>query len=206
MTGLFAVFEGVDGSGKSTQAARLAGWLERAGHQALLTREPGATPLGAALRELLLAGRVEVAPRAELLLYAADRAQHVADVIEPALRAGRVVVSDRFADSTVAYQGAGRGLPVEEVEAVARLAAGGLVPDLTVLLDLDPELAAGRLAGPGDRLEREAAAFHRRVRACFLSLAGRAPERYLVLDAAGGVEELAGRVSERVAALLGGRP
>ena len=206
--GLFVVVEGGDGTGKSTQVALLAAWLEASGTPAVTTREPGGTPVGRCVRELLLHGD-DLAPRAEALLYAADRAHHVATVVRPQLAAGQVVVCDRYVDSTLAYQGGGRGLPAEELASISSWATGGLVPELTVLLDLDPADARARARGRAtapDRLEREDAAFHAAVRERFLALAGAAPHRYAVLDAAGTPEAVAERVRAAVGPWLAGRP
>ena len=185
-TGVFVVLEGGEGAGKSTQLRLLAAWLATQGREVVLTREPGATPVGAKLRALLLdpaTGSLD--PRAEALLYAADRAQHVATVVRPALLRGAVVVSDRYVDSSLAYQGAGRALDVEEVARLSTWATSDLRPDLTLLLDVDPRVGLTRAGGSPDRIEAESLEFHRRVRACFLALAGRAPDRYLVVDASG---------------------
>ncbi|MHB2022266.1 MAG: dTMP kinase [Mycobacteriales bacterium] len=200
--GIFIAFEGIDGSGKSTQVARLADWLKASGRSVVVTREPGATALGARLRELLLLPGAVVSPRAELLLYGADRAQHVDQVICPALDKGQVVVSDRFVDSTIAYQGGGRGLPASDVSRVARWAAGGVVADLTILLDLDPKVALQRRSGPADRLEAEDLDFHTRVRQRFLDLARYRTHRYLVLDANLPEEEIEARIRERLVGIL----
>ncbi|HEY0358701.1 MAG TPA: dTMP kinase, partial [Mycobacteriales bacterium] len=205
--GLFVVFEGGEGAGKSTQAVKLAAWLRvEGGRECVLTREPGATPVGARIRGILLDKSSEgLAPRAEALLYAADRAHHVASVIRPALARGEVVISDRYVDSSLAYQGAGRALRADEVAWLSSWATGGLVPDLVVLLDVDPAVGLGRVSerGEADRLEAEAVTFHRRVRASFLDLAARDPQRYLVLDAAGDPDAIAGEVRRRVTGLLG---
>jgi dTMP kinase len=172
------------------------------GREVVRTREPGDTRLGEAIRALVLdPGHVEMAPRTEALLYAADKAQHVAEVVAPAVRRGAVVVSDRYVDSMLAYQGAGRVLAAGEVEQVARWATAGLRPDLTVLLDLDPAEAVAVLTTK-DRLEGEPTDFHRRVRDGFLALAAREPDRYLVLPARLPREELAAAVWSRVSALL----
>ncbi len=206
--GLFVAFEGGDGTGKSTQAARLADWLRDLGHEVVLTREPGATPVGERLREVLLHAReADLAPRAEALLFAADRAQHVETVVRPALERGAVVVTDRYVDSSVAYQGAGRDLDGEDVARLSRWATGGLLPDLTVLLDLPADVARARRHGDGgrggeDKLEGLPADFHARVRDRFAELARREPHRYLVLDAAGDVEELGEQVRRRVRDLV----
>ncbi len=204
--GLFVALEGGDGSGKSTQVASLARWLRGEGLEVVTTREPGGTEAGASIREVLLHGG-DLAPRAEALLYAADRAHHVATVVVPALRAGHVVVTDRYVDSTLAYQGGGRGLEVGDLAAVSAWAAGGLVPDLTVVLDVDPALASARterLRTAPDRLEREPAAFHAAVRERFLSLADAAPGRYVVIDASAGADAVGERVRGAVGPLLVG--
>ncbi len=202
-SGLFVAFEGGEGVGKSTQIGLLRDWLTATGHQVVTTREPGGTPLGAELRRLVLDPAGEITPRAETLLYAADRAHHVETVIRPALERGAVVLTDRYVDSTLAYQGAGRGLG-DEARAVTTWATGGLTPGLTVLLDLDPVeglARAGRRARP-DRLESASPDFHRAVRAEFLALAAAEPERYLLLDATRGPEELAVEVRDAVSARL----
>jgi dTMP kinase len=192
--GRLVAFEGGEGSGKSTQATLLA---ERLG--AVLTREPGGTSLGAALRALLLdpaAGALD--DRAEALLMAADRAQHVAEVVEPALAAGRHVVTDRYAWSSIAYQGYGRGLPIDEVRSLSDWATGGRWPDLTVLLDVPPAVTAGRLDRPLDRFEREGAAFHDRVLGGFQALAAADPVGWLVVDGTRPVAEIAEAVASAV--------
>ena len=202
MPGLFVAFEGGEGVGKSTQIATAAAWLRERGHEVVETREPGGTPLGGELRRLLLDPDGHVVPRAEALLYAADRAQHVESVIRPALAAGHIVLTDRYVDSTLAYQGAGRGLP--DTRLVTSWATGGLVPELTVLLDLDPSIGlrrAGARATP-DRLEAASLAFHEAVRAGFLALAAEAPERYAVIDAAADPDVVALAVREAIAARL----
>lgn len=203
--GIFVVFEGIDGAGKSTQVTRLARWLEASGRSVVITREPGATALGARLRELLLVPGPAVSARAELLLYGADRAQHVDQVICPALDAGRIVVSDRFVDSTIAYQGGGRGLPASDVMRIARWPSGGLVADLTVLLDLDPVIANRRRVGRPDRLEGEDVEFHARVRERFLDLARYRAHRYLIVDATLPPELIELRIRERLAGMLPAR-
>ena len=192
--GVLIAFEGGEGSGKSTQVERLAQWLAERGVRVTVTHEPGATAFGVRLRRILLdSPDGSLTPRAEALLFAADRAQHVDAVIRPALDRGDVVITDRYVDSSLAYQGAGRALSVDDVRRLSRWATNGLVPDLTVLLDLDPEVGLGRVserAGSGDgpagdgpdRLERESLEFHRRVRQAFRALADAAPDRYLVVD------------------------
>lgn len=186
----FITFEGIEGCGKSTQARRLAEWL---GSGTILTREPGGTTLGEGIRALLLDPRHQgMAPVAESLLFFADRAEHVARRVRPALDEGRSVVCDRYVDSSLAYQGFGRGLRLVALDAVATLATGGLRPDLTVLLDVTVDVGLGRVGrrGPVDRLEAEEKAFHERVRQGFHMLVKRDPHRWLVLDGSAGVEEL----------------
>ncbi|MQA24820.1 MAG: dTMP kinase [Micromonosporaceae bacterium] len=207
--GLFVVFEGGEGAGKSTQAIKLAAWLQVHDREAVLTREPGATDVGARIRAMLLERNAlptgeSLTPRAEALLYAADRAHHVSTVVRPALARGAVVISDRYVDSSLAYQGAGRVLPVEEVAWLSRWATGNLKPDLVVLLDVEPAVGLKRVAGRGaaDRLETESVAFHERVRYAFLDLAAAEPRRYLVVDAGVDQDEIAERVRERVLSLL----
>ena len=195
--GVFVAFEGGEACGKSTQAALLATSID-----ALLTREPGGTPLGEEIRTLLLHADHDVDARAEALLMAAARAQHVAEVIEPALASGRHVVTDRFTASSLAYQGFGRGLPIEDVRALSRVATAGLEPDLYVLLDVAPEVAATRRDRAHDRMEAAGDAFHRRVRDGFLALAEDDPDRWLVVDGADAVEAIAAAVRSRLAAIL----
>ncbi len=204
--GLFVVFEGGEGAGKSTQAIKLAAWVGLRGFEAVITREPGATDVGARIRGLLLdrPASTVVSPRAEALLYAADRAHHVATVIRPALARGAVVVCDRYVDSSLAYQGAGRTLPAEEVGWLSNWATGGLKPDLVILLDLDPVIGLERVdrRGNADALERESPAFHERVRYAFLDLAAADRPRYLVVDALADPETIAEQVRARVSELL----
>ncbi|MCC3276480.1 MULTISPECIES: dTMP kinase [unclassified Arthrobacter] len=204
--GLFIAMEGGDGAGKSTQAQRLTEALERAGHCVLRTREPGGTPVGEALRTLVLEhGNGEIDARTEALIFAASRAAHVQQVIAPALAAGTVVVCDRYIDSSVAYQGAGRGLGTDTVRSLNNWATGGLEPDLTVLLDVEPERGRDRrTAGQGteDRLESEPDAFHLQIRRAFLETAQAEPGRYLVLDAGRPRDELAEAILRRVEKLL----
>lgn len=205
MTGLWITFEGGDGSGKTTQAALLEQWLSEQGRTVVRTREPGGTDVGVLIRDIVLHHRGDIAPRAEALLYAADRAHHVATLVRPALERGDVVIQDRYLDSSVAYQGAGRVLDAGEVRDLSLWATGGALPDVTVLLDLDPAAARARLDAadkPFDRLEAEKAEFHERVRAAFLELAASEPERFLVLDASLPVEEIAAAVRDRVADAL----
>ncbi|HET7306062.1 MAG TPA: dTMP kinase [Segeticoccus sp.] len=200
--GLFVAFEGGDGAGKSTQARLLAEWLEARGRTVRLTREPGGTDLGGRIRELVLHGG-HVAPRAEALLFAADRAHHVASLIRPALDRGEVVITDRYLDSSVAYQGAGRDLGPEEIRELSLWAVGGLVPDLTILVDVPAEVGRQRREGVHDRLESLEGDFHERVRRHFLDLARRDPDRYLVLDGELAPEELQRCVRARVGATPG---
>ena len=203
--GLFITFEGGDGAGKTTQARLLEEWLTGAGRTVLRTREPGGTEVGMLIRDIVLHHRGEVAPRAEALLYAADRAHHVETVVRPALERGDAVIQDRYLDSSIAYQGAGRVLGRDEVRDLSLWATAGLLPHLTVLLDLDPASARARLDAddkPFDRLESEREAFHVRVRDEFLALAAAEPDRFLVLDAALPPASLAAAVRDRVAELL----
>jgi dTMP kinase len=203
--GLFITLEGGDGSGKTTQAELLREWLTAEGRTVVRTREPGGTDVGLEIRELVLHHRGDIDPRAEALLYAADRAHHVATLVRPALGRGEVVVQDRYLDSSVAYQGAGRVLDPAEVRRISEWATEGLLPDLTVLLDLDSAAARARLdvaRSRYDRLEAEASDFHDRVRAAFLGLADAEPARFLVVDAARPVDEIAAAIRERVSALL----
>lgn len=203
--GLFVTFEGGDGAGKTTQAMLLEEWLTAHGRTVVRTREPGGTEVGVLVRDIVLHHRGEIAPRAEALLYAADRAHHVETVVRPALERGDVVVQDRYLDSSIAYQGAGRVLGATEVRDLSLWAVKGLLPDVTVLLDLEPSAARARLDAddkPFDRLESEKAAFHERVRDGFLDLAAAEPERFLVLDARLPPEELAAAVRERVSLAL----
>lgn len=187
---MFVSLEGIDGSGKSTQARLLADRLGVAGREVVLTREPGGTSLGEAIRELLLhAG--DVAPWAEAALFAASRAQHVAEVIRPALERGAAVVCDRYLDSSVAYQGGARGLGVDEVLQLNLAAVDGLLPDVTLLLLVDPALAAERLTGAPDRIEREDGDFHARIDEAYRALAERFPERIVTVDGALPADELA---------------
>lgn len=202
LPGLFVSFEGGDGAGKSTQARLLGEWLTGLGREVVLTREPGGTELGHLLRDAVLHGD-HVDARTEALLYATDRAHHVASLVRPALERGAVVVTDRYLDSSVAYQGSGRDLGADEVERLSLWATDGLLPALTVLLDLDPVTGKARLTGDPDRLERAGDEFHQRTRQAFLDRAAADPGRWLVLDATLPLDELAARVRARVAELLG---
>ncbi len=202
--GRFIVFEGPEGSGKSTQIARLTERLRRRGHQPLVTREPGGTPAGEAVRAVLLDPRYRIGALAEFLMYAASRAQHVEEVIVPALEAGRVVISDRFAAASVAYQGYGRGLDLAFVTSVNARATAGVTPGLTLLLDLDPADGLRRAAARADhdRLEAEDLAFHQRVREGFLAQARHDPS-WQVIDASAAEDVVAEQVWRRVAVVLG---
>ncbi|GBF05574.1 thymidylate kinase [Deinococcus aerius] len=205
MTPLFITFEGPEGAGKSTQLRRLAERLGAEGVRHIVTREPGGTPLGTRVREVLLDPGLTIDPLPEFLLYSASRAQLVREIIRPALERGEVVLCDRYADSSLAYQGAGRGLDTSFLRMLTREVTGGLTPDLTVLLDLDPGVGLTRAANRGqpDRLERADLGFHRRVRQGFLDLAAGEPGRFLVLDASRGVETLAAAIWHAVGERLG---
>ncbi|MQL67548.1 dTMP kinase, partial [Streptomyces vinaceus] len=202
-TGFFIALEGGDGAGKSTQAEALADWIRSKGHEVVLTREPGATPVGKRLRSILLdVSSAGLSHRAEALLYAADRAEHVDTVVRPALERGAVVITDRYIDSSVAYQGAGRDLSPTEIARINRWATAGLVPNLTVLLDVSPETARERFTEAPDRLESEPAEFHARVRSGFLTLAAAAPGRYLVVDAGQEAEAVTTVIRHRLDRVL----
>ena len=192
---MFVTFEGIDGSGKTTQAGLLAAEFLARGADVLVTREPGGTPLGEAVRDLVLHGD-HVAPWAEAALYTAARAQHVEQVIRPALGHGTVVICDRYLDSSVAYQGAGRQLGVDAVLELNLAAVGGLVPDWTVLVDIDAAVAAARVGDIRDRIERDGIELQQRAADAYRALAERYPERYVVLDGAAAPEEIAKRVRE----------
>ena len=188
--GVFIALEGGEGAGKSTQAQLLGDWLDGLGHRVLLTREPGGTDVGALLRRIVLDHATgQLSARAEALIYAADKAEHVDEVVLPALAEGMVVVTDRYVDSLLAYQGAGRVVDVTEIEHVARWATSDLRPHLTVVLDVDPATGLGR-AGDPDRIEIEPLEFHQRVREHFLELAAADPEHYLVVPAGGDADSL----------------
>lgn len=212
MRGIFISFEGVDGVGKTTQVERLRGYAESLGREVMVTREPGGTPLGSAIRRLLLhgvggqgdaPGAADIAPRAEALLFAADRAQHVAEVIRPSLEHGSVVITDRYLDSSLAYQAGGRELTAAEVRNLSLWATGGLLPRRTYLLDMDPALSHARLKCDEDRMESAGDAFQRRTRAAFLDLAGREPDRFRVIDASQGIEAVWGAIKADFDQLLG---
>lgn len=201
---LFVTFEGAEGSGKSTQVELLARQLSDLGYDVVTTREPGGTALGEALRAIVLGSEVEVSAEAEVYLMTAARAEHIRRVIRPALSAGAVVLCDRFVDSTLAYQGAGRGLPVDELRRVQSLAIGDVWPDLTVLLDVPPEVGLARrvLGGGTNRIDREGSAFHRRVAEWFRAEAGRDPTRWIVVDGQPPAPVVNAAVLERVMSRL----
>jgi len=207
--GLFVTFEGIDGCGKSTQVQRAPEALRREGRAVCVTREPGGPAIAERIREMLMAPEHrEMTPACEVLLYLAARAQHVAQTIVPALERGDVVLCDRFADATLAYQGAGRGLPEDVLERMNAFATAGLAPDLTLLMDITVELSRERLASLGrghDRMESGAIEFYRRIRDGYLRLARRSPERFVVLDGARGLEENAGQVVAAIRGRLGAR-
>ncbi|WP_404475315.1 dTMP kinase [Microbacterium aerolatum] len=203
--GLWITLEGGDGSGKTTQAELLENWLRDSGRTVLRTREPGGSEVGQLIRDIVLHHRGDIAPRAEALLYAADRAHHVETVVLPALERGEIVLQDRYLDSSVAYQGAGRVLDGAQVRDLSLWATNGALPDLTVLLDLDPVTARQRLDSadkPFDRLEAEKQDFHARVREAYLALADAEPGRFVVLDAAASPDEIADAIRTRIASLL----
>lgn len=202
-TGVFVCFEGGEGAGKSTQSQALAAWLTEAGYAVRLTFEPGDTPVGKQLRAIVLDPATgALSPRTEALLYAADKAEHVDTLVRPALDRGEVVITDRYVDSSLAYQGAGRVLDLGEVTTLQRWATADLRPHLTVVLDVAPEQGLGRFV-ERDRIEAESHDFHERARAAFLDFAAADPDHYLVLDARRPVEELVAAVRERIEPLLG---
>jgi dTMP kinase len=206
MSALFITFEGIDGVGKSTQANLLEEYLRSLGHDIVRTLEPGGTELGVEIRQMLLHRKGEVSPRAEALLYAADRAHHVETKVKPALAAGKIVMSDRYLDSSVAYQGAGRELSMEDIRGISIWATGGLLPNLTILLDLDAASARARRNTTGqepDRLEREKIEFFEATRQAFLKLASDEPDRFLVIDASQTVEQMQAQIRARVNTVLG---
>lgn len=205
MSGLFISFEGIDGVGKSTQADLLETWLTGQGKTVVRTLEPGGTDVGIEIRKILLHHRGDLAPRAEAALFAADRAHHVASKIRPALERGEIVITDRYFDSSVAYQGAGRELSQKEVRDLSIWAVGGLLPDLTVLLDLPADVARNRRNGSGtepDRLESEKIEFFERARQAYLDLAKAEPNRFLVIDASATVDQMQAQIVDRVAGLI----
>lgn len=210
-TGLFVSFEGIDGAGKTTQVTRLRDAMQACGREVVVTREPGGTALGVQIRRMLLHGvaaagqtdaAADIAPRAEALLFAADRAQHVAQVIRPALQRGAVVITDRYLDSSLAYQSGGRELTAEEIRHLSMWGTGGLLPDRTYVLDLDPALARRRRAGQDDRMESAGEDFHRRTREAFLELARSEPERMRVVDASGDADAVWAQIECDVRGLL----
>lgn len=206
MAGLFLTFEGGDGSGKTTQINRLVTWLESRGQTVVLTREPGGTDLGVELRNIVMHRKGFIAPRAEALLYAADRSHHIHTLVRPALERGDIVVQDRYLDSSVAYQGAGRVLDPDEVRELSLWGTERLMPDLTVLLDVPASVAKARQAAEDrdyDRLEAEAEDFHTRVRESYLALAQAEPERFLVVNGELPIEEIHQVIITRVSDLLG---
>ncbi|KAA8816423.1 dTMP kinase [Bifidobacterium callitrichos] len=216
MAGLFISFEGVDGVGKTTQVERLRAYLESRGRTVVTTREPGGTTLGRAIRRLLLYGMdagngvvdehdgsvVDIAPRAEALLFAADRAQHVAETIRPALDRGEVVITDRYLDSSLAYQAGGRELTAEEIRELSMWATNGLLPVRTYLLDMDPSLSHARLTHAADRMESAGNEFQNRTRQAFLDLAAGEPERFRVIDASRSIDEVWASIRTDVDGLL----
>lgn len=205
MSGLFITLEGGDGSGKSTQIAFIREWCEERGREVVQTFEPGGTDFGKEIREIVLHSRGHITPRSEALLYAADRAHNIATIVRPALERGAVVLQDRYLDSSVAYQGAGRVLDAIEIRDLSLWATEGLKPHVTILLDLDPAVSRDRLVAENkrfDRLESEALDFHSRVRESYLDIASAEPERFLVVDATLPREEIRDRIFERLGTLL----
>ena len=204
MPGIFITFEGPEGAGKSTQVRLLAERLRSEGHEVVVTREPGGTPTGERIRAILLdPGSEQLARETEALLHSAARAQHIADVIQPALKRGAIVISDRFKDSTLAYQGAGRGLDVRKLAAIQAFATRSIEPDLTILLDLPVEIGlARRLGEPGttNRMDAESSAFHAKVRQAFLEMARAEPDRWIVVDARNDAAAVASEVVKKAAA------
>lgn len=202
MAGLFITFEGGDGSGKTTQLRLLAEHLRGCGRDVVATREPGGTDLGREIRKLILHGG-EVCPKAEALLYAADRAHHIATVVRPALERGAVVLADRYLDSSVAYQGVARQLGLDEVRELSLWATDGLMPQVTVLLDVPVAVGASRVGGTRDRIESAGTEFHEAVRAEYLKLAAGDPRRWRVIDASGGAGAVARQVREAILPVVG---
>ena len=205
MSGLFVTFEGGDASGKTTQIGLLADWLKAEGKTVLVTREPGGSDLGNELRDIVLHRRGFIAPRAEALIYAADRAHHIHEVVRPALARGEVVLQDRYLDSSVAYQGAGRVLDPAEVKDVSVWATEGLMPDVTILLDVPADIGLQRQASEErayDRLEAEALDFHERVRESYLTIAREDPERVAVIDGTASVDDVHQAVLQKVSQAL----
>ncbi len=202
--GKLITLEGPEGAGKTTQSEALLQWLVKAGYNPVVTREPGGTDLGRRIRHMLLDAGSDITDKAEILLYAADRAQHVEKVIIPALRQGRIVLCDRYIDSTTAYQGYARGLGTEFVEQVNRIATGGLVPDLTLIYDIPPDKGIARKKSSLDRLEQEDLEFHRLVREGYLMIARREPSRVKVINALNDIETVTRESVEAVKTLLRG--
>ncbi|PLS25373.1 dTMP kinase [Bifidobacterium imperatoris] len=206
MTGLFISFEGVDGVGKTTQVERLRAYLEAHGRTVVVTREPGGTALGAAIRQMLLHGvngSADIAPRAEALLFAADRAQHVAETIRPALERGEVVITDRYLDSSLAYQAGGRELTLKEIRDLSMWATNNLLPARTYLLDMDPAMSHNRLQHAEDRMESAGDDFQSRTRQAFLDLAAAEPDRFRVIDASQSIEQVWAAIEADIKTLLG---
>ena len=212
MTGVFISFEGVDGVGKTTQVERLRAYVESLGRRAVVTREPGGTELGRAIRRMLLHGvdadgadgqSADITPRAEALLFAADRAQHVAAVIRPALGRGDVVITDRYLDSSLAYQAGGRELTPAEIRNLSMWATDGLLPERTYPLDMDPRVSHGRLTHGEDRMESAGDGFQARTRRAFLDLAAAEPQRFRVIDAAQTIEGVWAAIRADFDALIG---
>ncbi|MBT1161387.1 dTMP kinase [Bifidobacterium sp. SO1] len=207
MTGVFVSFEGVDGVGKTTQVERLRAYLEAQGREAVVTREPGGTPLGQAIRRMLLhgvEGAADIAARAEALLFAADRAQHVAEVIRPALERGAVVITDRYLDSSLAYQAGGRELTADEIRNLSLWATNNLLPVRTYLLDMDPALSHARLQHAADRMESAGDGFQTRTRQAFLDLAAAEPGRFRVIDASKSIEDVWAQIHEDIDEVIAG--
>ena len=201
MPGLFITLEGGDGTGKSTQIGLLKEWFESHGREVVRTFEPGGSDFGKEIREIVLHSRGHIEPRSEALLYAADRAHNIATNVRPALERGAVVIQDRYMDSSVAYQGAGRVLDPVEIRNLSMWAAEGLVPDFTILLDLDPVVSRERLLAENkkfDRLETEALEFHQRVRDSYLAMAAAEPDRFIVIDATLDRLDIRDRIIERI--------
>ncbi len=208
MRGLFISLEGIEGTGKTTQAKLLADHLSGKGLSTVVTEEPGGTSIGRRIREVLLkVEHAEMHSLTELLLYNASRCQHIHELISPSLDAGKIVITDRFSDSTLAYQGYGRGIDMDLIGTLDKIVTGGLKPDLTLLLDIDVEtgLARNRGANKVDRLELQDIAFHRKVRAGYLDIARREPERIRLVDASGRIEEIEGRIAGAVDAFIAAR-
>jgi len=201
-SGVFVCFEGGEGAGKSTQSRLLAEWLREQGREVVLTFEPGDTPVGKEIRRIVLSPETgELAHRTEALLYAADKAEHLAEVVGPALERGAVVITDRYVDSSIAYQGAARGIDADGLETMLRWATGGLRPHLTVVLDVEPADGLGRFEGR-DRIEAEPTEFHQRAREGFLRLAAADPDHYVVLDARDSIDDIAAAIRARITQVL----